>query len=78
MIENIISLNEIKPGQYAEIEGMQINGAMRRRLHDIGLIEGVRVECVQKSPLGDPVAYLIKGALIALRNEEAEKIFVRG
>ena len=50
--------------------------SMRRRLQDIGLIEGTRVECLQKSPSGDPVAYLIRGAVIALRTEDSEKILV--
>ena len=49
---------------------------MRRRLQDIGLIEGTEVECVQKSPAGDPVAYRIRGALIALRSEDSSNILV--
>ena len=49
---------------------------MRRRVQDIGLICGTKVECVQKSPSGDPKAYLIRGALIAIRNSDARKIIV--
>ena len=44
---------------------------MRRRLQDIGLISGTRVECVGVSPLGDPAAYLIRGAVVALRSRDA-------
>ena len=50
---------------------------MRRRLQDIGLIEGTDVECLQKSPAGDPVAYYIRGAVIALRSEDSQNILVR-
>lgn len=49
---------------------------MRRRLQDIGMIEGTTVECVGKSPLGDPCAFLIRGAVIALRKEDAGSVMV--
>ena len=44
---------------------------------DMGLIEGTSVECVGKSPLGDPAAYLVRGAVIALRSQESDRIFIR-
>ena len=40
------------------------------------LIKGTKVECVQKSPAGDPIAYLIRGAVIALRSEDSSQIYV--
>jgi len=49
---------------------------MRRRMLDLGLICGTNVEALQKSPSGDPIAYAIRGAVIALRSEEASKILV--
>lgn len=48
----------------------------RRRMQDIGLIDGTRVECLGKAISGDPAAYLIRGAVIALRSEDAAKIAV--
>jgi len=59
-------------------EFIENNGDIKRRLQDIGLIPGTVVTCVQKSPCGDPVAYLIKGALIAIRCEDSDKITVEG
>ena len=50
---------------------------MRRRLQDIGLIEGTNITCLQKSPTGDPVAYLIRGAVIALRSEDSSQVVVQ-
>lgn len=50
---------------------------MARRLMDIGMVQGTEVECLMKSPLGDPAAYLIKGAVIALRREDAGTVLVR-
>ncbi|MFQ7025812.1 MAG: FeoA family protein [Acutalibacteraceae bacterium] len=49
---------------------------MRRRLQDIGLIEGTKVECIQKSPSGDPIAFLIRGAVIALRTEDSSSVLM--
>lgn len=44
---------------------------------DLGLVNGTNVESLHKSPSGDPVAYYIRGSVIALRNEDAGKIFVQ-
>jgi len=41
------------------------------RLRDLGITEGEEVRCVMKSPLGEPHAYMIKGSVIALRQEDA-------
>ena len=72
----IDSLMNLKEGERARVSSLLSRGSMRRRLQDIGLIEGTEVECVQKSPTGDPVAYRIRGALIALRSEDSSNILV--
>ena len=41
------------------------------------MLPGAKVRAEFSSPLGEPVAYLIRGALIALRDDQAEKIFIR-
>ena len=51
-------------------EGMGTGG----RLLDLGLIPGTRVVCQGHSPAGDPAAYLIRGAVIALRARDAAGI----
>lgn len=71
-----IRLCDISPGHRAVVSGMYTEGSMRRRLRDIGLVEGADVECIMVSPLNDPAAYLIKGAVIALRREDAASIWV--
>jgi ferrous iron transport protein A len=70
------TLTELKEGQSARVVSLLATDSMRRRLQDLGLIEGTRVECLQKSPSGDPVAYLIRGAAIALRTEDSSDILV--
>ncbi len=72
----ILSLNDIKPGEKAKVLSVDLNGNIRRRLLDLGLIENTMVECVGKSPAGDPKAYLIRGAVIAIRSEDSKNICV--
>ena len=72
-----LCLNDITPCQTAVIKELNINGSMRRRLLDIGLIDGTKVECVGKSVLGDPSAFLIRGAVIAIRSEDCKNILIR-
>ena len=69
-------LASLKEGQTAIVRELSAQGAMRRRFQDIGLIQGTRVECIGASPLGDPSAYLIRGAVIALRGEDAACILI--
>ena len=75
---NSMTLDKLPIGQQARIETVGGEGALRRRLLDMGLIEGTRVSCLQKSPAGDPVAYLIRGAVVALRSEDSSQILVDG
>ncbi len=70
------TLFNMREGSSATVRRLLGEGSMRRRLQDIGLIEGTSVLCLQKSPSGDPIAYLIRGAVIALREEDSSKIIV--
>ncbi len=71
-----ICLNHLKPGEKGTVEDIDLEEAMKRRFQDMGLIKGTIVECAYLSPLGDPAAYLIKGAVIAIRSEESGKIII--
>jgi len=73
---NYITLNDIAPEEKAKIKSINISGSMKRRLLDIGLIENTVIECVGKSPMGDPKAFLIRGAVIAIRSDDSSKIIV--
>ena len=66
----------MKIGEIGVVKCIECEDDMKRRLLDIGLTTGLKVECVLVSPLGEPKAYWIRGALIALRNEDAKKIIV--
>ena len=73
-----MSLNHVSEGQTVRVDELLATGSIRRRLLDIGLVEGTNVSCLQKSPAGDPVAYLIRGAVIAIRSEDSSQIVVEG
>jgi len=72
-----VCLNDIEPGQSAVVKQLLSDGSIRRRLLDIGLVEGTLVECIGRSPGGDPSAYLIRGAVIAIRSEDSTRIMIR-
>ena len=73
---NPSSLNSLRVGQSARVSHIEAEPAMRRRLLDIGLVENTEVVCLGKSPMGDPKAYLIRGAVIAIRSEDCQGILV--
>lgn len=70
------SLNTIAIGEQAVITSLKATGDMRRRLLDIGFIPGTTVHCLGKSPLGDPSAFFIRGAVIALRQKDCADILI--
>lgn len=72
------SLCDIEVGERAIVERLCVHGTMRRRLLDIGLCGGTEVRCVGRSPMGDPSAYLIRGAVIAIRACDGKRVMVRG
>lgn len=76
MNENIQSLSDIAVGEKARVTALNTDSSITRRLLDIGLIENTEVECIGRSPLGDPSAFLIRGAVIALRCDDSQKILV--
>ncbi len=75
MLEKVC-MTDLKRGQRAAVAELAAYDDMRRRLQDIGLIEGTVIECLGKSPMGDPTAFLIRGAVIALRSEDSGRVLV--
>lgn len=69
-------LSDMKVGDKAIIKELNANDNIKRRLLDLGLIKGTYIECVLESPFNDPLAYLIRGAVIAIRKEDSRNIEV--
>lgn len=76
MLDKNIVLSALPLGSTCRVTRLNTEGIMRRRMLDLGLIDDTVVEALQQSPSGDPVAYLIRGAVIALRSDVASTILV--
>tara|TARA_Y100001960_G_scaffold330038_1_gene422980 strand:+ start:6076 stop:6537 length:462 start_codon:yes stop_codon:yes gene_type:complete len=76
--EPVSTLLHVNPGASAKVVGISqaCQGSQRRRLLDLGVVPGTTVDVVFESAAGDPAAYNIRGALIALRREQADWIQV--
>ncbi len=71
-----INLAQLPVGGRGKVISLQAEGLIRSRLLDLGLIPDTVVEVIRRSPAGDPVAYGIRGAVIALRSEVSRLITV--
>ncbi|QUI22023.1 ferrous iron transport protein A [Vallitalea pronyensis] len=72
----LISLDKLSVGKHGTLRQLLADGVTRRRLLDLGLVQNTPVKALYKSPAGDPIAYEIRGTVIALRSEEASQIMV--
>lgn len=77
-MENVMKLSELAQNGIGRVTALTATGAMRERLLDIGLVPGAEVRCVGQSPGGDPAAYLICGAVIAIRRRDAATVVLEG
>lgn len=79
MVQNgttLRTLDQLAPGESAIVVELASAGPNRRRLMDLGILPGTRITAALRSPLGDPTAYDVRGALIALRRAQAHEITV--
>ena len=74
--ESTFPLSHLPEGAHACVRALRLGGGMRRRLQDLGLVAGTRVTCIQRAAAGDPTAYRIRGAVIALRQADTVHIDV--
>ena len=70
------TLDKIKPGQTVYIVRLDSEGAIRRRLLDLGLTPGTGVMVRKVAPLGDPLELYLRGYELTIRAEDARKIIV--
>ncbi len=70
------NLSSLTEGESCRIRDLAMTGKIRSRLMDLGLTSGAVVECLHISSGGDPAAYLISGAVIAIRRCDAENIII--
>lgn len=76
MEPSLIPLDRMGEGESGVVTQMKLSGSIRRRLQDLGLIDGTAITCCKRAPSGDPVAYWFRGTVVALRNEDARQIWI--
>lgn len=71
-----MTLKEVKIGQTVKVTKLNGEGAVKRRIMDMGITKGVEVSVRKVAPLGDPIEITVRGYELSLRKEDAEKIEV--
>jgi len=71
-----MNLAETRIGQVVTVEHVGGEGSFRRRLMELGLVPGTRIEVVGVAPLGDPIELLVRGSSLSIRRAEAQGVSV--
>ena len=67
-----MTLKDLKPGQSAVVKKLTGEGAVKRRIMDMGITKNAEIYVRKVAPLGDPVQISIRGYELSLRKEDAE------
>lgn len=70
----VLDLSKLPLNKVGIIRDVECDGNIKRRLLDMGLVKGTKIIPVLISPSKDPRAFLVRGTIIAIRKEDAEKI----
>lgn len=76
MTRSPVPLSTLKPGEKSNVVHLDVKGLLRRRILDLGIVPGTVLTCIGKAPAGNPIAYLVRDTVIALRSEDASLIYV--
>lgn len=74
---NKINLDKINIGSKAEVVKIESKGRLKRKLMDMGLNKGAKIEVKGKAPMGDPIEIKVRGYSLSLRQDEAAEILVK-
>ena len=70
------TLKEVKIGSTVKVKKIYGEGAVKRRIMDMGVTKGVEIYVRKVAPLGDPIEVTVRGYELSIRKEDAEKIVV--
>ncbi|MBO5036900.1 MAG: ferrous iron transport protein A [Clostridia bacterium] len=70
------TLKDVKIGKTAKVVKLRGEGALKRRIMDMGITKGVEIYVRKVAPLGDPIEIMVRGYELSLRKEDAELIDV--
>ena len=72
----MLTLKDVKIGHRVKVLRLDGEGAVKRRIMDMGITRGVEVYVRKVAPLGDPVEIMVRGYELSLRKADAEMIIV--
>ena len=72
-----MNLSNLNIGDFAQIVSIEINGDIKKRLLDLGIVPGTKIRAVLSSGNKENVAYMVRRTLISIRKEDAKKIRVK-
>lgn len=70
------TLRDVPVGQSAVVRRLKGEGAVKRRIMDMGITKGTEVHVRKVAPLGDPIEVTVRGFELSLRKGEAENVLV--
>jgi ferrous iron transport protein A len=71
-----MTLNELEVGKTAKVVRLNGEGAVKRRIMDMGLTKGTEVTVRKVAPLGDPIEVTVRGYELSIRKDEAARIVI--
>ncbi len=71
-----MTLNEVKVGETVTVTKINGQGAVKKRIMDMGVTKGIEIYVRKVAPLGDPVEVTVRGYELSLRKEDAKIIEV--
>ena len=69
-----MTLKDLKPGQSAVVKKLSGEGAVKRRIMDMGITKGIEIFVRKVAPLGDPMELTVRGYELSIRKSEAENV----
>ncbi|MBO5571463.1 MAG: ferrous iron transport protein A [Ruminococcus sp.] len=72
-----MNLREVKIGNTVTVKKLTGEGAVKRRIMDMGLTKGVKVTVRKVAPLGDPIEVTVRGYELSIRKADAEMVEVQ-
>ncbi|NLO98646.1 MAG: ferrous iron transport protein A [Peptococcaceae bacterium] len=77
MEKNILTLDQIPVNAHGVIMGMNTDNIFKKKLTNMGLVEGTEFKVNGRAPLGDPIEISLRGYKLAIRKNDAKKIMVK-
>ena len=76
MKQTPVALKSLANGQSGIVERIELTGATKRRLIEMGITPGTKLTVLKRAPLGDPIEILLRGYSLTLRGTDADRVFV--